>query len=146
MPTTNYSLHLKTDLNPYDVLETLFSTDSIEPIAGAGYCTHAAVSFWHTGASVNKNCGERFKQAFGVRPSVSVAFFPDGVSSFNTALTKLIEAVVHWLNQTEDDLLLVSNSDMLVLKRENNLLTLNRSHSFWTPPRLTLIEQPYKTA
>ncbi len=146
MPTTNYSLHLKTDLSPYDVLETLFSTDSIEPIAGAGVLyTRGSVFLAHGRISEQKLC-ERFKQAFGVRPSVSVAFFPDGVSSFNTALTKLIEAVVHWLNQTEDDLLLVSNSDMLVLKRENNLLTLNRSHSFWTPPRLTLIEQPYKTA
>jgi hypothetical protein len=146
MPTTTYSLHLTTSLSPYDVLDTLFSTEQIEPIAGAGVLyTRGSVFLAHGRISEPELC-KRFKQAFGVRPTVSVSFFPNGVSSVNTAMTRLIEAVLCWLETTDDDLLLIAGQDTLVLKRENGVLTLNRNHSFWTPPRLTLIPHPYKTA
>lgn len=143
MPTASYSLHFNTALSTYEVLEALFHTDDIDAIAGAGVLYTRGKTFLAHARVTETTLAEKFTEDFGVRPTVSVNFFPDGVSSVNTAFDALVEAALLWMNANDDDFLLLANKDTLVLKYQRGKLTLNRSVEFWTPPRISLLDTPY---
>lgn len=143
--TLSYSLHVDTAKSYGEVLETLFDTDEVQNLEGAvGVKYTRGVVYLAHARETSAKWQLRFATDFDIQPNVSVSYFPDGVSSVNTALNILADAVVRWLNSTDDSMLLVANNTQLVAKRLDKLLQVNRSHPFWTPDRLRKLTFEYE--
>lgn len=142
--TISYSLHFITNMAIADVLKFVFDTDNVErlpQVVGVMY-TRGSVFLAHGRETDAKN-KLRFQQDFSFNAEVSVSYFPNGVSSVNRAMQLLLDAMLKWLTETEDDLLFVSNNRDLVLMRQNNELAIAEKHPYWTSDRLKLITAPY---
>lgn len=137
--TLSYALFIATQRTPTEVLEILFETQRVESIAGTAIQYVRGRTFLAHGYFADDTLCDTLNQQYGVRATVQVPFFPDGVSNFQTALDELLKATVRYLNSTSDDLMLLSNKEDLVLQRYFGTVSYNRAHTFWTPARLLLI-------
>jgi hypothetical protein len=139
--TVSYSVHLATARDPQATLSQLFGIEDVKPIdkaemwyvRGKMYLAHSKVT--------DTKLSERIQRNYGIIPTVSVSFFPDGVSSVEKALDELLNAVQGWISNRNGDLAMATNLDNLVLKSQDNVLTTNFSHPFWTKARLEQINQ-----
>jgi len=141
----SYSLHLQTKLSMYQVLEVLFNPKNIEKIVATEMLYVRGTVFLAHARITEPSLGEKLSKTFGIEPTVSIAYFPDGVSSFQTALNHLVDTILQWLRTQDDNLLLLANKAQLVLKQFEGMLTLDPVHSFWTSNRLERINLPYQT-
>lgn len=142
--TLSYSLHLITNMEIQEVLKFSFNTENVErlpQVIGVMY-TRGSVFLAHGRETDAKN-KLRFQQNFEFNAEVSISFFPDGVSSVNSAMDILLNAVLRWINETDDSILLVSNNRDLTLMRCDETLRINEQHPYWIKNRLARIEQPY---
>ena len=142
--TLSYSLHFITNIVIADVLKSVFDTDNVErlpQVVGVMY-TRGSVFLAHGRETDAKN-KLRFQQDFNFNSEISVSYFPDGVSSVNKAMHILLDGLLRWLSETEDDILLVSNNRDLVFMRQEGELTVAEKHPYWTSDRLKLIPESY---
>ena len=143
MTTLSYSLHINTPRSAREVLQICFQTEDIASIAGTDIqYTRGRVFLAHV-RTTNLKTTEQFHAKFSVSPTVSILYFPDGVSSFQTALDELLDAALIWLRVQSDDAVLVANNTQLVLKRVGSKITLAQGQPFWTPERLKRVDLPY---
>jgi hypothetical protein len=132
----NYTLHARTDLTPVQTLEILFgyvpqaiAETNIFYVRGRVFLAHGRPT-----DIVNQQI---LHERYYIQPQVSVLFFPDGVSSVQTALDALGEALVHWQQHCTDSLFLVADMTTLVWQYHQEQTDINEAHPFWTPKRLS---------
>lgn len=144
--TESYALYLQTNSDARTVLGQLFTSDKIGLIENSEiFFLRGPVFLAHA-----RQCGiadkayNQILAAFQLSPTVSILFFPNGVSSFQTALDHLLEALLRGLHNTPDDLLLVANHKIRVLQRSGGHIRLNANQTFWRNGRLTRFDLPYE--
>jgi hypothetical protein len=57
---------------------------------------------------------------------------------------EVLEATLRWLEQREEDAVLIANYSGVVLMRKNGELVRNGREEFWTPEMLNLITLPHR--
>lgn len=138
----SYSLHIRTHQSPADVLARLFEISDVETVPNSDVQYVRGSVFLAHGKPTESQTQTRYQEQFGVTPTVSILFFPDGVSDHDTALDLLAQATSKWLNTTEDDVLLLANNKLEVLKRQFENLTIGKEEIFWTTDRRIHLDIP----
>ncbi len=141
--TDSYILYLQTDLPVDAVLERVFEPKSISPLEGTNLLYARGHVYLAHAQPLPDTMQERYLAQFGFPASISIRYFPDGVSSVKTAMTILAEGIMRWLHDGEDNLLLSANNTVDVIKRLDGLVMVNTSHQFWQYDRLKLVDLPY---
>ena len=141
--TESYILYLQTQLPVEAVLERIFAPKSIAPIEGTDLLYARGTVYLAHAQALPQQMQDRYETQFGFRPTISIRYFPDGVSSVKTAFDILAEGIVRWLKDNEDNLLLSSNNKIDVIKRLDKKLTLTISHDFLAHGRIKLFDMPY---
>lgn len=139
----SYIIYLETDLRVEAVLERIFEPKHIAPLDGTNMLYARGSVYLAHAQSLPVAMQERYNNQFGFPASISIRYFPDGVSSVNTALTLLAEGVMRWLHDGDNNILLSANNRIDVLKRVNNQLSIKTQHGFWKQDRLTLVDIAY---
>lgn len=140
--TESYILYIDTQRPVQSVLETIFKPKSIAPLEGTNILYARGLVYLAHAQALPENMQGRLQGQFGFAPTISIRYFPDGVSSVNTAMQLLAEGVLYCLHESQDNIVLSTNKTE-IFKRVDNQVSVNNRHSFWTPERLALIDVPY---
>lgn len=140
--TESYTLYVATALPVQAVLELLFEPKSIAPLEGTTLLYARGLVYLAHGQPLPEKMQERLSPTLGFVPTVSVRYFPDGVSAVHTAFDMLVTALVRWLDETTDAIVLMAGKTTQVIKRLEDTVTVADKHPFWTPTRQALIA-PY---
>lgn len=142
----SYSLYLNTQADSRHTLASLFNLDNVAPIEGTDIFYARGSVFLAHGRDCRSDdpANQKIAESFGLLPTVSVAFFPDGVSNFQTALNLLLDAILAQIETSTDALLLLANKKELVLQRDATTMRVAEQHSFWSSGRLSRLTLPYE--
>ncbi|MEL6404554.1 MAG: SitI3 family protein [Chloroflexota bacterium] len=143
--TESYTLYLATSLPVEAVLEMLFEPKSIAPLEGTNLLYARGLVYLAHGQPLPEKMQERLHGQFGFSPSISIRYFPDGVSAVETAFDMLVTAIVRWLADTTHDMVLAVSKTSEIIKRLDATVTYAENHPFWTASRRELIT-PYVTS
>lgn len=141
--TESYILYIQTLLPTQAVLEIIFEPKTIAPLDGTNMIYARGSVYLAHAQPLPPTMQERYENQFGFTPTISIRYFPDGVSSVETAMTILAEGIMRWLDNNDDDLLLSANSKTMVIERRAGSISVNKNHSFWQRGRHKLITLPY---
>ncbi|MEM9951211.1 MAG: SitI3 family protein [Chloroflexota bacterium] len=141
--TESYILYLQTDLPVEAVLERIFAPKSISPLEGTNMLYARGNVYLAHAQPLPPAMQDRYENQFGFAPTISIRYFPDGVSSVTTAMNTLADGIVRWLHDGEENVLLSANNKVDVLKRVGNQLQVKANHSFWSPERLQQLDLTY---
>lgn len=139
--SVSYSLHLVTEQSVDAVLSGLFEIPKVESVPNSTVQFVRGVVFLAHGKSTDEKATNRFTEDFGIAATISILFFPDGVSDHETALDLLAIATARWINLTSDDLILVANNKTLVFKRAKTEVTRIDNSPFWTQKRKEILSK-----
>jgi len=137
----SYSLHIHTGQSLVEVLKKLFEIDKVETVPNSDVNYVRGIVFLAHGKSTGGKTQTRYQEQFGITPTISILFFPDGVSDHDTALNLLAQAINRWLINTEDDVLLLANNTTEIMKRQVGHIIISEDAVFWTPDRLQYLSQ-----
>ena len=140
----NYILYLQTDLSPEKVLELIFQPKSIAPLDGTDMIYARGSVYLAHAQSMSETMQEKYNHQIGFPPTVSIRYFPDGVSSVRIAWSILLDGILRWLNANQHNLHLLGNNQVTVLKRLNNNISVNVAHRFWQGEQLKKLNLPYE--
>lgn len=141
--TESYILYIQTLLPAQAVLEIIFEPKTIAPLDGTNMIYARGSIYLAHAQPLPVTMQERYENQFGFTPTISIRYFPDGVSSVKTAMNTLAEGLMRWFNDNDDNLLLLANNKTIVIERKNNRLTVNTSQTFWQHNRIKIITLPY---
>ncbi|MGJ3238261.1 MAG: hypothetical protein ACFE0Q_06105 [Anaerolineae bacterium] len=141
--TESYILYLDTLLPAEAVLETMFMPKHIAPVEGTTMLYARGSVYLAHAQPLPEAMQERYQVQLNFTPTLSIRYFPDGVSSFKTALHLLAECVMRWIHQSGDTLLLTTSKNALVLRWQHNKIQINSHHAFWGQERLKYLDLPY---
>lgn len=141
--TESYILYIQTQLPAQAVLEIIFEPKTINPLDGTNMIYARGSIYLAHAQPLPPPMQERYENQFGFAPTMSIRYFPDGVSSVKVAMNILAEGVVRWLEHNNDNLILSANNQSMVIERQDNCISVNVNQTFWQHGRLKIITLPY---
>ena len=132
---------MNTRLDRFEVISILFPTVTTYQERPGGNYIDLMVGKMPVGVWEREDVEDALSAELGIFPTIAVSFQLKGKSG---SAIEVLEATLRWLEQREEDAVLIANYSGVVLIRKDGELVCNGREEFWTPEMLNVITLPHE--